>query len=675
MEKQLQEIKSPLTDLAPTDMLEKVETTPYEATDKDKQLLGHVTNRFTQMASKRTQIDRNWQMYQMQFEAIYIPYSDWRSRSNVPLEWAIIELFVSEAVSRKSIPSFEAIGWTDIVREEVIKRVWDYDFKTNSREDQLYKAEYLTPMFGTSFYFNGFESSARVIRDPEFIWGKIVWKKKLLTKNKILLEAVDIRNVYFDERVTDYEKANDCIYIEYITPEEFLALADNPDWGWNSEAIRSVGTTVKSNQAYYTNEERGMNNTGLVEMMHYWNKQSDEYVVVANRQATVKETFIPYSHKELPITPRQYWYNPFSLYGRGLCEALLNFKSEINTLKEMIMDNVKRSNNSMFAIWGWLTFDWESFGFNNTTVKFEGQLNDANFRELRWTPPNTAIFDYLQELLREIAMFVWIDPAGIIWTASSTAFETAVKTESALKRVNVVLQNRDMALNHVFKKHLQNLQQFFPIKTAKGLLEIDEETGKAITWQEDFPSIMLKDEKFVNDEFVQFDWKFPFEVKPEYIRGQIDVSVATNFNAPTLKQLKRQNLADFVKLVNEITTAIQMNPALWQTLKVEEFIKQAAFDYDVDLDSIGGFKDSLSNEKETLMKQIRAMTGVDTDAELPEWWVPAEWEEPAGSPWQAKTPWVLPNVGWDISTWALPPVRTPITPDINNLWKATAMMT
>lgn len=54
---------------------------------------------------------------------------------------------------------------------------------------------------------------------------------------------------------------------------------------------------------------------------------------------------------------RQYGHNPMSIYGRGLCEALMNFKSEINTLKEMIMDGIKRSNNSLFAIGSGLGFD------------------------------------------------------------------------------------------------------------------------------------------------------------------------------------------------------------------------------------------------------------------------------------------------------------------------------
>lgn len=76
-------------------------------------------------------------------------------------------------------------------------------------------------------------------------------------------------------------------------------------------------------------------------------------------------------------------------------------------------------------------------------------------------------------------MYVGIDPAGIIGSSSGTAFETAVRQESSLKRVNVALTNRDMALKHVYRKHLQNLMQFYPVISAKELFEIDA-SGKAI---------------------------------------------------------------------------------------------------------------------------------------------------------------------------------------------------
>ena len=39
MKKELQEIKSPLTDIEPKDMLKKIETIPYDAPEGDKDTL------------------------------------------------------------------------------------------------------------------------------------------------------------------------------------------------------------------------------------------------------------------------------------------------------------------------------------------------------------------------------------------------------------------------------------------------------------------------------------------------------------------------------------------------------------------------------------------------------------------------------------------------------------
>ena len=125
---------------------------------------------------------------------------------------------------------------------------------------------------------------------------------------------------------------------------------------------------------------------------------------------------------------------------------------------------------------------------------------------------------------------------------------------------------------------------------------------------ETFPTIMLDNEDFVNGEFTQLEGRFPFEVKPEYIRGELDIEVTTNFNAPTLKSLKRENLANFVKVVNEITMAVQQNPALQGVIKLEDFIKQAAFDYDVDTENLGGMKDTISKQKTDIMNKVNMLS-------------------------------------------------------------------
>jgi hypothetical protein len=100
-----------------------------------------------------------------------------------------------------------------------------------------------------------------------------------MQQGRIILRTVDIRNVYFDDRVTNFDDANDEIYLEYITPEQFEAEKENP----NYKNLQFVGTQTKTDQVYFTWEDRGKLNTNLIEKMHYWNKQADKYIVIYNR--------------------------------------------------------------------------------------------------------------------------------------------------------------------------------------------------------------------------------------------------------------------------------------------------------------------------------------------------------------------------------------------------------
>jgi hypothetical protein len=45
-------------------------------TDEEKKMLGQVLTRKDQMQSARTSLDRSWNIYEMQYEANFVPYSD-----------------------------------------------------------------------------------------------------------------------------------------------------------------------------------------------------------------------------------------------------------------------------------------------------------------------------------------------------------------------------------------------------------------------------------------------------------------------------------------------------------------------------------------------------------------------------------------------------------------------
>jgi hypothetical protein len=58
--------------------------------------------RLSEMQSARTFVDKNWNDYQTMIDAVWTPYDDTRSSSEVPLASALIELYVAEALKLKT---------------------------------------------------------------------------------------------------------------------------------------------------------------------------------------------------------------------------------------------------------------------------------------------------------------------------------------------------------------------------------------------------------------------------------------------------------------------------------------------------------------------------------------------------------------------------------------------
>lgn len=352
----------------------------YRISNEEKKTLEFVLKRFTDMKSARSRIDLDWQTWIRIAESKFYPYADGRTRVNVPLLRALKELFVAEATARRIDKEIEPVGLSDIDKAEVMREAWEYDWNRNKRDEQMTDAEYKVADIGTVCYMTGFEQTERIINDPEVDdKGLVSFTKKLMRQGRIILRTLDIRNVYFDDRVTCFDDCDDQIYLEYITPEQFQQEKGNP----NYKNTEYVGTTSKTDQVYYTFEDLGKQNTGLIEKMHYWSVSSDKYVVIYNRQVVARDDPSPYAHKLLPIVPRQYGKIVDSIYGRGLSEACMQFLDKINRLSEMLFDGLSRSNNSIFALGNGLTFDSNKFSFNNQVLKFNGQLDDAHFREIK----------------------------------------------------------------------------------------------------------------------------------------------------------------------------------------------------------------------------------------------------------------------------------------------------
>lgn len=568
----------------------------YVPTKDEKVKLDYIDRRFNDMKKARTIVDKDWDTYQTMIDAVFTPYPDGRSSSTVPLSSATIELYVAEALKIPTEFQFRSETSQTSTNAKALEYVWKYDWRTKKRKKVMVDEEYICGGFWTSIKYTGFESTIITQYDYDISEElRPIWNKKEIKDESIIVENVDIRDFYVDNTAKNsIEDAGDCIWINWISYDKFQELKGNIFY----KNIDKVAPRNWSNEdkPFLTSEE-DTKKGDYVRRIRYYSIDKDAYMEVANgvlvREHPLNSTMN--GRKALPFTVRVLWKKNYSIYGRGLCEGLMMFNSEVNNLRELLMDAIKRSNTQTLAIGNWLSFDWRTFSYDNEIITFDGNLAN-NFQQLSGNPPNQAIFNYMTQLYKDIAIYIGIDIQNIIWQPQQTAFQTEVQREASQKRINVWLTNRDLANERFADLYKDLLQRYFPRRDADWL----------------YPTIEIEGEQMVNWKFRKKKWKSIFEVTPEIIRGDISIDVYTNTTAPTINAVDRQQKLDLLNAVGTIANgyavAKQAGVDVDTILPLKKTLRDLASDYNLETESNADYED-VQEAKNKLQEDIMAKIG------------------------------------------------------------------
>ena len=568
----------------------------YQPSSDEIIKLSYIKTRYNDMKSARTIIDKDWNLYQRMIDAIFVPYPDERSSSVVPLASAMIELYVAEAIKIKTEYFVKSETSETSTNAKALEYVWKYDFRKNKRKQAFTDNEYIAAAFWTSVIYTGFESTIKEQKDP-IMWDdlELNWETKIIKNEKIIVKNIDIRQFFIDDNaITTIDEASDCILEQRIWFDKFQDFKGNPLY----KKIDKVSPISYGNEYHtFRTEEENTKKWKFVKLTHYWNVDKDMYVIVANDNVIIREhpmmSTIDWK-KALPFVIRAFWKKNYSIYGRWLCEAMLMFNSEINNLRELLMDAIRKSNTEVLALGKWLSFDWRSFSYENEILSFDWNLWE-NFKQLTGTPPNQAIFSYIDRIYKDIAVFVWIDIQNIVWEPQQTAFQTEVQREASQKRINVWLTNRDLAYERFADLYKDLLQTYFPRKTVEWIYPIIE-----IEWEE------LK-----NGKFKKKKGKSIFEVTKELLRWDIYIDVYTNTTAPTINAVDKQQKLDLLNSVASISQWYAIAKQSWvdidSILPIKQTLRDLAMDYNLEV------QDKWDNEwveeaKQQLFKDIQWMS-------------------------------------------------------------------
>lgn len=234
------------------------------------------------------------------------------------------------------------------------------------------------------------------------------------------------------------------------------------------------------------------------------------------------------------------------------------------------MDWIRRSNNPTIAIGNWLTFSGRKFSWDSEVLEFDWDMQKW-FQQLQGVPPNQAIFEYMNNLFEQIAVFVGIDIKNILWVPQQTAYQTNVQVESSQERVNVWLTNRDLSFERMANQHMENLVRFFPRQTAEGLYPELEIEDYEVTGSEDKPSLVWSKGN---------SWLL--QITPELLAGETYIDVYTNISRPPSDIANRQSKLEFATSASALLNLkIQATQAWIEMPEIDRRIKELEESYDL----------------------------------------------------------------------------------------------
>jgi hypothetical protein len=271
---------------------------------------------------------------------------DWQARVHVPMSAQKVEAVLGKVVSQLPIAQVVQRFDDDSKKASIIDMLYQYSEDVDDYDELILCAVLEGIVKGTVIGYEGYEYRRRVSRDitGENEDGTPIMKNVDVAESKLYGSIIPLEDFYpasvSIRRIEDMPFA----FVRKVMPySEFIQdYSVFPRFHLVSEK-RSASQSV-ANEPFYKDHISADVGDGSVEVISYYNRDTDEYVVLANgtwlnplKDFTVAP--IPFNHKRLP-----FWSARFStlgsdfFYGKSLVDRISSLQDVLNVLTNMSMD-------------------------------------------------------------------------------------------------------------------------------------------------------------------------------------------------------------------------------------------------------------------------------------------------------------------------------------------------
>lgn len=273
---------------------------------------------------------------------------DWQSRVNVPMTHTKVEAILGKIVAQLPIAQIMPRFDEDTVKADILSDLYNFAEDIDDYDELMICACLEAIVKGTVIGYEGYEHKNRKIREitGENSDGTPKIKETSISENKLYGSIVPLEEFYPSS--VSIRRIEDMPYCfrRYIVPYTRFVSEFTCYPRWNKVQGKQSATSqagAVSNQFYQDYISLNVED-GSVEIIYYYNKDTDEYVLIANGiwlnpLADFSVAPNPFNHKKLP-----FWAVRFDtlgvdfFYGKSLVDRISSIQDVLNVLTNMALD-------------------------------------------------------------------------------------------------------------------------------------------------------------------------------------------------------------------------------------------------------------------------------------------------------------------------------------------------
>ena len=440
----------------------------YSPNDKERKLLKMVYDRHWAMKNSpdRKKMEKIWDKSMEQWEA-HRPDRQtdvWQSNHYVPLTTAIVETALAEMEDQNSRPLILARSKEDEPKAQVMRKIDEFTWDVADGNIQSYDVKKDTLILGTSIAQEYYRQDLRKVKDIQVVNGKEKEVEELVYGyDDCMMEVVRLQDFFVDENARGFDgpfAARDCIrrYIMDIEDFKLYFQGDNDPLG-NAKYVKPGGDI---NYYEFYKPPTGIDTSKQVEVLWYWSKSPEDWLIIVANDVMVKMGPNPYKHKELPFGRSIDIKRPHSFYGKGEPELLESIQDEMNTLRRMILDRNYLDIDKGFIVSDTLNLNDEDL-IKRPHMLIPVTGGDANsVKAIEYGDIPRSVELSINNLNTDSIIVTGIDPRQASTPQPTTATQAALLKESALKKIRLKLKLYESEfLVRITRLRVSNIIQYY----------------------------------------------------------------------------------------------------------------------------------------------------------------------------------------------------------------------